>query len=157
MNSFLKTKVVVVGTELKLWATSQAVLPVPVSLSIGHRSLDSWQLVRPRVTLSQSHTVSPTGQPDDASAVWSVGLAALSNPARARSRFVKVQELLPTATTSRTSRFCGPPLHHRTFSTSTAPTRCRDWPPQIRSFSLALALPARHSRREYLSARAARQ
>ena len=39
---------------------------------------------------------------------------------------------------------------------STAPTRCRDWLPQIHSFSLALALPARHSHREYLSARAAR-
>ena len=77
-------------------------------------------------------------------------------PARAQSRFVKVQQLLPAATPSERLVSVDLPPHHRTFSMSTAPTRCRDWLPQIHSFSLALALPARHSYREYLSARARR-
>ena len=77
-------------------------------------------------------------------------------PARAQSRFVKVQQLLPAATPSGRLVSVDLPPHHRTFSMSTAPTRCRDWLPQIHSFSLALALPARHSHREYLSARARR-
>jgi hypothetical protein len=98
-----------------------------------------------------------TRQPGDSSSAWSVALAALAFPsAGAHSRFGLVQETLPTAAPPGRLACVVLVPPHRTFSTSTAPTRCRDWPPRIRSFSLALASPARRRRRKYLSARAAR-
>ncbi len=101
-----------------------------------------------------SHT-SPTRQPDDDA--WSVGLAAyptLPGPGRCSLKCSSSFPLPPPPgrlvsvdLPSIIAHLARPPHPH---GAEIGP------PPQIRSFSLALALPARHSRREYLSARARR-